>query len=57
MGTQVDDTRIFLFALNDSHKTWDIRDKTQRNWLPRVRLDVLALCGTCRVRNLNGQCF
>lgn len=55
MSTQVDDTRNFLFALNNSHKTWDIRDKTQRNRLPRIRLDVLALCGTCRVRNLDDQ--
>lgn len=55
MSTEVEYTeRIMeLFALNDAHKTWDIRDKAQRNRLPRIRLHVFALCGTCRVGNLN----
>jgi len=43
----------YLFAFNDTHKTWDVRDMTQCNRLARIHRHVLALRGTCRVGKLN----
>lgn len=43
-----------LIALDDTHKTWDVRDMTERNRLARIRRHVSALCGTCRVGELFG---